>query len=146
MASGVETPQTKIVCYFTSWAFYRVEEGKFLPENVDPSLCTHINYAFAFLDSTSLKIVASDPWADLDNQFYKELNAAFKLQKPALLLTIAMSANVNVMKQAYDVPNIFKHLDFANLMAYDYAGSWSAKTGHHSPLQKAYGETDPTAS
>lgn len=233
MASAVETPQTKIVCYFTSWAFYRVEEGKFLPENVDPSLCTHINYAFAFLDSTSLKIVASDPWADLDNQFYKkvndlkllnpklkvllslggwtesgsdkysrlcasasarkafvtdsvaflkrygfdgldidweypncwqgncgsspkdkanfvlflqELNAAFKQQKPALLLTIAMSANVNVMKQAYDVPNIFKHLDFANLMAYDYAGSWSTKTGHHSPLQKAYGETDPTAS
>ncbi|CAN7937947.1 unnamed protein product [Ixodes hexagonus] len=233
MASAVETPEYKIVCYFTSWAFYRGGDGKFLPGDVDPSLCTHINYAFAFLDSTSLKMVVSDPWADLDNQFYKkvndlkvvnpklkvllslggwtdsgsdkysrlcasaadrkafvtdsvaflkrygfdgldidweypncpqgncgsspkdkanfvlllqELNASFKQQKPALQLSIAMSANVNVMKQAYDVPNVFKHLDFANLMAYDYYGSWSPKTGHHSPLQTAYGETDPTAS
>lgn len=233
MASAVEQTEPKIVCYFTSWAFYRAAAGKFTPENIDPHLCTHINYAFAFLDATTFKIVPSDAWADIDNQFYKkvndlklvnpklkvllslggwtdsstdkysrlaasatarrsfvqdsisflnlhgfdgldidweypncwqgscgkapqdkanfvlllkDLNASFKVQPKPLLLTIAMSANADVMKQAYDVPRVFKQLDFANLMAYDYYGSWSPNTGHHSPLWTAIGEKDPRAS
>lgn len=40
----------KVVCYFTNWAWYRQGVGKYRPEDVDPALCTHINYGFAVLD------------------------------------------------------------------------------------------------
>ena len=57
----------KVVCYFTNWAWYRQEGGRYLPEDIDPDLCTHIVYGFAVLDGTSLTIKSHDPWADTDN-------------------------------------------------------------------------------
>merc|ERR1719445_1598313 len=63
----------KIVCYFTNWGFYRQGRAKFSPENVDPSLCTHINYAFSVLHPESLTIVPHDDWTDLENNFYSQL-------------------------------------------------------------------------
>ncbi|CAB3977002.1 chitinase-3 1 [Paramuricea clavata] len=35
------------VCYYTNWSQYRPAPMKYFPENVDPSLCTHVIYAFA---------------------------------------------------------------------------------------------------
>ncbi|XP_040889325.1 chitinase-3-like protein 1 [Toxotes jaculatrix] len=40
---------TKLVCYFTNWSQYRTGVGKFLPQNVDPFLCTHLVYSFAII-------------------------------------------------------------------------------------------------
>ncbi|KAM6947884.1 acidic mammalian chitinase-like [Lycodopsis pacificus] len=40
----------KLVCYFTNWSRYRTSVGKFLPENMDPFLCTHLVYAFAIIN------------------------------------------------------------------------------------------------
>jgi chitinase len=57
----------KIVCYFTSWAFYRKGDAKFVPEHVDSRLCTHIVYAYASLDPEELVMKPFDSWADIEN-------------------------------------------------------------------------------
>jgi len=56
----------KSVCYFTNWAMYRRGYGKYLPSHIDTSLCTHIVYGFAVLDSSTLLMKPHDPWADID--------------------------------------------------------------------------------
>ena len=37
---------SKVFCYYSSFANGRRGIGKFLPNNIDPNLCTHIIYAF----------------------------------------------------------------------------------------------------
>ena len=54
---------------FTSWAYYRRGEGKFTPADIKPELCTHIVYAFAGLDETS--IISQDTGVDFDQGYYK---------------------------------------------------------------------------
>ena len=40
------TPEAagKVVCYYSSWAFYRTGYGKFDIDDIDPHVCTHLNY------------------------------------------------------------------------------------------------------
>lgn len=63
----------KVVCYFTNWAWYRPGIGKYVPEDIDPDLCTHIVYGFAVLDRDNLVIKPHDSWADIDNRFYERV-------------------------------------------------------------------------
>ncbi|XP_023243664.1 probable chitinase 10 [Centruroides sculpturatus] len=79
----------KVVCYFINWAWYRKDKGKYLPENVDPTLCTHINYAFAVLDATSHTIKPHDTWADIDNDFYKKI-VNLKSKNPSVKVALAI--------------------------------------------------------
>ena len=48
------SPNKKLVCYFTNWAQYRPKEGKYLPEDVDAHLCTHIIFAFGWMKKNKL--------------------------------------------------------------------------------------------
>ena len=45
---------TQLVCYYTNWSQYRPKIGKFLPEDIDPFLCTHIIFAFGWLKNGKL--------------------------------------------------------------------------------------------
>ena len=60
-----------VVCYFINWAWYRPGAGKYKPEDIDPKLCTVVNYAFSVLGSNG-KLRMHDSWADKDNS---ELNS-----------------------------------------------------------------------
>lgn len=57
----------RVVCYVTSWALYRKDDGKFAPEHLDSHLCTDIIYAFAGLNPETLLIQPFDPWADIEH-------------------------------------------------------------------------------
>jgi len=43
-----------IMCYFTNWSYKRPGMGTFTPEDVDPTLCTHIVFAFATIKDNRL--------------------------------------------------------------------------------------------
>jgi chitinase len=40
----------KVICYYASWGATREGNGKFVPEDIDANLCTHVNYAFVGLN------------------------------------------------------------------------------------------------
>lgn len=77
----------KVVCYFTNWAWYRRGIGRYLPEHIDHTLCTHIVYGFAVLDYSELTIKAHDSWADYDNRFYERV-IAYKKRGLKVLLAL----------------------------------------------------------
>ncbi|KAF5303798.1 hypothetical protein FQR65_LT08134 [Abscondita terminalis] len=92
--TGVTTPRPipsdsgyKVVCYFTNWAWYRQEAGKYVPEDIDPNLCTHVVYGFAVLDPNTLTIKPHDSWADIDNNFYTRVTA-YKSKGVKVLIAI----------------------------------------------------------
>ncbi|MGH8025254.1 MAG: glycosyl hydrolase family 18 protein [Pseudoxanthomonas sp.] len=62
-------------------------------------------------------------------EFRRQLN----LVRPGLLLTIASGAGVDKIA-ATDPGQYAQHLDFINVMTYDFHGTWEAKTNHHSAL------------
>lgn len=71
------TAETAVnVCYYTNWAQYRPGNGKFKPVNIDPNLCTHINYAFAFVtdDGTDLVPYEWNDVTDWGTSMYAEVN------------------------------------------------------------------------
>ena len=75
-----------MVCYYTNWAWYRPGIGKYRPEDIDPTICTHVVYGFAVLGHDGL-IKPHDSWADLDNEFYKKVTA---LKRFGIKVTIAI--------------------------------------------------------
>ena len=50
-----------MICYFANWAQLRAQPAKYVPENINAKLCTHIFYAFGSLDSASFEAVPGDP-------------------------------------------------------------------------------------
>lgn len=66
-----ESLRYKKVCYVTNWSQYRASYGRFLPENVDPFLCTHVVYAFAYIDKVTLTITTVE---ENDEEMYKRIN------------------------------------------------------------------------
>ncbi|KTG03742.1 hypothetical protein cypCar_00014968, partial [Cyprinus carpio] len=62
---------SRLVCYFTNWSQYRAGTAKYLPENVDPNLCTHLIYAFAIVNYANN--IASSEWNDVT--LYSTFNA-----------------------------------------------------------------------
>ncbi|KAI7795033.1 putative chitinase-3-like protein 1 [Triplophysa rosa] len=70
---------SRLVCYFTNWSQYREGPAKYLPENVDPTLCTHLIYAFAIINFAN-KIAGSE-WNDV--ALYSSFNA-LKKRNPQL--------------------------------------------------------------
>ncbi|XP_051854098.1 chitinase-3-like protein 2 isoform X1 [Antechinus flavipes] len=52
----------KLVCYFTNWAQYRAGLGYFIPDAIDPQLCTHLIYSFATISKNK---ITPEEWNDI---------------------------------------------------------------------------------
>ena len=66
----------KKICYFTNWAQYRLVPAKFEPEHIDPFLCTHIIYAFAYISNETFlitKVEENDEGLSSGEQLLNEL-------------------------------------------------------------------------
>nr|CAD7195617.1 unnamed protein product [Timema douglasi] len=82
--------QSKVVCYFDSWSLTRTGDDQYRIEDIDPSLCTHVIYAFADLASDGT-IQVGDPSTDLPSGLdgYNRLNL-LKQQNPNLKTLISI--------------------------------------------------------
>lgn len=63
--------------------------GKFTVDHVDPTLCTHLMYAFAVLDGSTYRMKVYDTWADIDLQGYSKF-VGLKAQNPGLKTMISV--------------------------------------------------------
>lgn len=80
----------KIVCYFTNWAQYRQGDGKFLPEDIDPTLCTHIIYAFGWMKKHKLSSFdAADDTKNGKKGLYERV-IDLKKKSPSLKVLLAV--------------------------------------------------------
>ena len=73
------------VCYYSNWSQYRPGEGKFLPEDIDPALCTHVVYSFARINPSH----EIDFYEKNDDDLYKRVDA-LKQKNPALRTLLAV--------------------------------------------------------
>ena len=74
--TSVSRNNKKVVCYYANWSAYRPGQAKFLPQNINPYLCTHLIYAFGgFTNDFTLR--PFDKWQDIDQGsfFFRPLMA-----------------------------------------------------------------------
>ncbi|XP_064646402.1 chitotriosidase-1-like [Lineus longissimus] len=71
---GLAACEYRMVCYHTNWSQYRPGKGKFFPEDIDPTLCTHIIYSFAKVASG---VLAPYEWNDKDEPWSKGMYTRF---------------------------------------------------------------------
>ena len=90
MCLPIPSDSYKRVCYYTNWAQYRTGAAKFLPEDVDPSLCSHVIYAFAKMEGNTL---APFEWNDADTDWSIGMYSrtmALKEKSPGLKVMLAV--------------------------------------------------------
>jgi chitinase len=213
-------------CYYTNWSQYRSGIWKFLPEHIEPGMCTHLFFAFASMDHdfklesvekndedkngtlglyhqlNSLKSNQSDlktmlsfggylfsknnahlmekmlenvdnrkkfigsaiafvrrieydgfdfnwfpenetkhEFVKLVQEFREAIESESKLSKlPRLLLTAGIPPGIERIADGYDGKALSASLDWMNVMAFDYHGSWENKTGFNAPLFDRQGD------
>ncbi|RVE45948.1 hypothetical protein evm_009421 [Chilo suppressalis] len=80
----------KVVCYYTNWSQYRTKIGKFMPEDIQPDLCTHIIFAFGWLKKGKLSSFESnDETKDGKTGLYDRINS-LKKANPKLKTLLAI--------------------------------------------------------
>ena len=53
----VTTNAMKRICYFDNWAQWRSDNAKHTYANIDPSLCSHIVFAFVGMNGNDLEAI-----------------------------------------------------------------------------------------
>lgn len=61
------------MCYYTSWSPYRKASAQFTPADINPHLCTHINYVYAEVSITN-ELKPFDEYQDIELEGYTRVN------------------------------------------------------------------------
>ncbi|CAL1537514.1 unnamed protein product [Lymnaea stagnalis] len=92
--------QKKLFCYYGSEAQYRTYPGKFSPNNIDVTLCTHVIFAFADIENTRL---VPQNWNDLGPTGLYAQVTHLKARNPSLRVLLAVGGWVAGYRPFYDV-------------------------------------------
>jgi chitinase len=78
--------------------------GKFVPTDIDPTLCTHIIYSYSVMDPDNLIIKPGDEWLDVEKNNFKSF-IALKKKNPRLKALIAIGGWVDSQqnREAYNL-------------------------------------------
>jgi chitinase len=101
MSTMTYTQEYARVCYVTNWAQYRPQPATFFPSQTDPTLCTHVNFAFANV-STSFQVVNTE-WNDIIPGGLYDQTIALKERQPGLMVLIAIGGYTHGMWQINDM-------------------------------------------
>ena len=78
------------MCYYTNWSQYRPKIGKYLPEYLDPHLCTHVIFAFGWIKNGKLtSFEASDVASTGKPGLYQRI-VGLKARNPKLKVLLAI--------------------------------------------------------
>jgi chitinase len=90
-SSSGDSGNAKVVCYYASWSARRPGLGRFSPEDVNPTMCTHLVYAFGSLKDNRLSLAddESEESSDLDVNVYSRLQS-LRDKNPELKIILAI--------------------------------------------------------
>lgn len=108
-------------------------DSKCPPQRIPAS--KFFNWGHLGLITNLVKVAWEYPCDAKQGYDFLALLAAVRIHLPEdqFILTAALPANKAVL-QFIDLAVISDYLDFVNLMAYDFFGAWTPKSGHHAQL------------
>ena len=82
--------EARVFCYYTNWSYRRPGMGQFTPEDVDPTLCTHMFFAFASIKDNKIAPSEDQDVGDAFTEGAYDRIMRLKEQNPKLKVLLAV--------------------------------------------------------